>query len=165
LRARGVLALVTRAPSERLAGVAAAVTLDGPAPAVDARLRDPAVWRAFPGWAKVRVAPGPTGPGAVVEDDLPLVDCDATWTAVGGAEARWVATAGATRGARLGWTVGPGPGGTTAVAALSLYPRIETTGRVGRNFVSADPLLEHGLALALAFADVAGVKAALVTPR
>ncbi len=166
LRARGVVALVARAPSERLAGVATAITVGAPAPAVDARLRDPAVWRAFPGWAKVlRVTPGPAGPGAVVEDDLPLVDCDATWTALAGDGPRWVATAGATHGARLGWTVGPAAGGTAAVAALSLYPRLEATGSVGRNFVSAEPLLEQGLALALAFADVAGVKAALLTPR
>ncbi len=166
LRARGVVALVARAPTERLAGVATAITLGAPAPAVEARLRDPAVWRAFPGWAKVlRITPGPAGPGAVVEDDLPLVDCDATWTAVAGVGPRWVATAGATRGARLGWTVGPAAGGTAAVAALSLYPRLEATGSVGRRFVSAEPLLEQGLALALAFADVAGVKAAPLTPR
>jgi hypothetical protein len=84
---------------------------------------------------------------------------------VAGDRPRWVATAGATHGARLGWTVGPTPGGASAVAALSLYPRLEATGTVGRRFVSAEPLLEQGLALALAFADVAGLKAALVTPR
>jgi len=166
LRARGVLALVARAASERLAGVAAAITVATPATAVAARFGDPAIWRAFPGWTTVQVAPGPVGPVAVVKDDLPLVDCDATWTAVGARDgSRWVATAGATRGARLGWNVGPGPGGAAAVAVLSLYPRIETTGSVGRRFVSAEPLLEPGLALALAFADVAGVKAALVTPK
>jgi hypothetical protein len=163
LRARGVLALVARAPTERLAGVAAAITVGAPAPTVAVRFRDPALWRAFPGLATVRVEPGPAGPGAVVEDDLPLVDCDATWTAVARDDPRWVATKGATLGARLGWTVRPTPG--ASVAALSLYPRIETTGTAGRRFVSAEPLLEHGLALALAFADVAGVKAALVTPR
>jgi hypothetical protein len=165
LRARGVLALVARAPTDRLAGVAAAIAVAAPAAAVAVRFRDPGVWRAFPGLRAVRVAPGPASPGAVVEDDLPLVDFDATWTAVAGDAPRWVATDGATRGARLGWTVGPGPRGATAVAALSLYPRIETTGSVGRKFLSAEPLLEHGLALALAFADAAGVKTALVTPR
>jgi hypothetical protein len=166
LRAHGVVALVARAPTERLAGVAAAVTIGAPATALATRLRDPAVWRAFPGWAKVvRVTPGPAGPGAVVEDDLPLVDCDATWTAVAADGPRWVATAGATRGARLGWTVGPAPENAAAIAALSLYPRLEATGSVGRRFVEAEPLLEQGLALALAFADVAGVKAALITPR
>ncbi|HEY6478099.1 MAG TPA: hypothetical protein VI456_16090, partial [Polyangia bacterium] len=148
------------------AGVAAAIATGAPAPALAVRLRDPAVWRAFPGWAKVvRVTPGPAGPGAVVEDDLPLIDCDATWTAVPGDGPRWVATAGATRGARLGWTVVPAPDGATAIAALSLYPRLEATGSVARRFVAAEPLLEQGLALALAFADVAGVQAALVTPR
>jgi hypothetical protein len=165
LRGRGVLALVARAPTERLAGVAVAITVGVPPAALAARLRDPASWRAFPGWATVRIAPGPAGPGAVVEDDLPLVDLDATWTAVGGVGPRWVATAGATRGARLGWTVGPESRGAAAIAALSLYPRIEATGSVGRKFVSAEPLLEHGLALALAFADASGLKAAFVTPR
>jgi carbon monoxide dehydrogenase subunit G len=163
LRARGVVALVARTASGRLGGVAAAVTLNAPPDKVGARLRDPAVWRAFPGWKTVRVQAGPSGPGAAVEDDLPLVDCDDTWVAQPGPEARWIAVAGATRGARLGWSVAPGPGGTATIAALTLYPRLELTGSMGRKFIAAEPLLEEGLALALAFADVAGVKAAFVT--
>ncbi|HXT95189.1 MAG TPA: hypothetical protein VN853_02745 [Polyangia bacterium] len=163
LRARGVVALVTRTASDRLGGVAAAVTLGAPADRVGARLRDPALWRAFPGWKTVRVQPGTYGLGAAVEDDLPLVDCDDAWVAQPGAEARWIAAAGATRGARLGWSVAPGPGGGTTIAALTLYPRLELTGSIGRKFIAAEPLLEEGLALALAFADVAGVKAAFVT--
>ncbi len=161
LRARGVVALVARAPTDRLAGVAAAVTLKTPAPAVAAVLRDPASWRAFPGWETVRVRPGPNGPGAEVKDNLPLVDCDATWTAEPGTAPRWVATAGATRGARLGWDVVPDAAGS--IATLTLYPRLEATGTVGRKFIAAEPLLEEGLSLALAFADAAGLKAALVT--
>src|SRR6185312_6205702 len=98
LRARGVVALVTRTASDRLGGVAAAVTLGAPADRVGARLRDPALWRAFPGWKTVRVQPGTYGLGASVEDDLPLVDCDDAWVAQPGAEARWIAAAGATRG-------------------------------------------------------------------
>ena len=103
LRARGVVALVARAPDQHLAGIAAAVGLNAPAVAVDARLRDPRSWLGFPGLAKVRVHPGPNGPGADVEDNLPLVDCDASWTAQPGPTPRWIATAGATRGAHLGW--------------------------------------------------------------
>lgn len=166
LRARGALAVLARTPADRLGGVAVAVTLGAPPEAVAARLRDPASWRAFPGWKTIRARPGPNGPGAEVEDGLPLVDCDAIWLAEPGAEPRWVAAAGATRGARLGWTFTPAPGPAGAswtAAALSLYPRLEQTGSVGRRFVTAEPLLEEGLALGLALADVAGVKATFVT--
>jgi hypothetical protein len=162
LRVRGVVALVARAPAEHLAGVAAAVTLNAPGPAVEARLRDPRSWLAFPGLAKVRIRPGPNGPGADVEDDLPLVDCDATWTAEPGPAPRWVASAGATRGAHLGWDIYPG---ASTIAALTLYPRIEATGSIARRFIAAEPLLEEGLSLALAFVDVAAIKAATVTSR
>lgn len=169
LRARGVVALVARTPGDHLAGVAAAITLNAPAPAVAATLRAPTSWRAFPGWEKVQDRPGPNGPGAEVRDNLPLVDFDASWTAQPGPAARWVATAGATRGARLGWDVyssAASTGGAAgAIAALTLYPRLETTGSIARRFIAAEPLLEEGLALALAFVDAAGVKAALVAPR
>jgi hypothetical protein len=160
LRARGVVALVARAADQHLAGIAAAVGLNAPAVAVDARLRDPRSWLGFPGLAKVRVHPGPNGPGADVEDDLPLVDCDASWTAQPGPTPRWIATAGATRGARLGWSV---YSGAATIAVLSLYPRVEATGSIARRFIAAEPLLEEGLSLALAFVDVAGVKVNLPT--
>jgi len=168
LRARGVVALVARAPAEHLAGVAAAVTLNATAaaPAVGATLHNPLSWRAFPGWKTIQLRPGPRGPGAEVQDDLPLIDFDASWTAEPGPAARWVATAGATRGARLGWDVYPSAGGAGgSIAALTLYPRLETTGSIARRFIVAEPLLEEGLSLALAFVDAAAVKAALLTPR
>ncbi len=169
LRARGVVALVARTPNDHLAGVAAAVTLHAPPSNVSVALRAPTSWRAFPGWKTIHLRPGPNGPGAEVEDDLPLVDCDASWTAQPGGGARWVATAGATRGARLGWDVYPSAGGARgaagAIAALSLYPRLEATGSIARRFLAAEPLLEEGLSLALAFVDAAGMKAALLTPR
>ena len=169
LRTRGVVALVARAPAEHLAGVAAAITLNASAPAVAATLHAPTSWRAFPGWETIQVRPGPNGPGADVKDNLPLVDCDASWTALPGTAPRWIATAGATRGARLGWDVYPSRGSAGgadgAIAALTLYPRLEATGSIARRFIAAEPLLEEGLSLALAFVDVAGVKAALLTPH
>jgi hypothetical protein len=163
LRARGVVALVARTADEHLAGVAAAVALNAPAPSVSATLRSPTSWHAFPGWETVHVRPGPNGPGADVRDNLPLVDLDASWTAQSGPAARWLATAGATRGARLGWDVFSSAAGS--IAALTLYPRLETTGSIARRFIAAEPLLEEGLSLALAFVDAAGVKAMLRTPR
>ncbi len=159
LRAHGVLAMVARHPNERLAGVVASVTLDAPAASVEGALRDPRTWRAFPGWTNVALVPGAAGPGGRVEDNLPLLDLDATYAAVG--PMRWTAIDGDTRGARLGWAVAP-DGERRAAAALSLYPRLENTGSVARRFLTAEPLLESGLALALSFADIASVKAALV---
>jgi hypothetical protein len=160
LRARGALALVARQPSHRLGGVAVTFPIAQPAPAIAGRLQDPATWRAFPGWKSVEPHPGPHGAGAVVEDSLPLADFDATWTADAGGPLRWTVTEGDTSGARLGWSVQPGPDGN-ALATLLLYPRLETTGRVARRAIASEPLLELGLALGLAFADAAGAKAAL----
>jgi len=162
LRAAGVVALVARRPDERLAGVAAAIAVDAPAASIDPTLRDPRSWRAFPGWKTVQLVPGAGGPGGRVEDDLPLLELDATYAADG--PARWTAVDGPTRGARLGWTVAP-DGDRRAVAVLSLFPRLEATGSIARRFMAAEPLLESGLALALAFADVASVKVALARAR
>ncbi len=90
------------------------------------------------------------------------MDLEAAYAAVDqpGNDARWVAVDGATRGARLGWTV-LGAGGRGSLAALSLYPRLEATGSIPRRFLQAEPLLEPGMALALTFADIASLGAAL----
>lgn len=165
LRARGVVAFVSRTGTGRLAGVAAAVTIKKPAPAVAGRLRDPGSWKAFPGWTKIRILPGPNGPGAEIGDSLPLADFDSTWTAEPGLASRWTATDGVVRGARLGWDVyampGGKPGSNATVAALLLYPRIELTGRIARRSIASEPLLEHGLAIALAFANATAMQTAL----
>ncbi len=158
-RAAGVVALVARRPDERLAGVAAADDLPRTRPVLEPMLHDPRTWRAFPGLHKVEVVPTGRGPRVHVEDDLPLVDLEATYASVG-AQPRWMAIDGETQGARLGWTV-LGAGGRGTLAALSLYPRLETSGSIPRRFLQAEPLLEHGLAMALAFVDVASLRAAL----
>ncbi len=157
-RAAGVVAFVARRSDVRLGGVAAAVTVRSAVPALEQALGDPRSWRAFPGWRKVDLVPGARGPGARVEDNLPLMDFDATWAADG--PLRWTAVDGATRGARLGWSVRAGDG-QGATATLLLYPRVEKTGSIARRFVAAEPLLESGLALAVAFADVASLRASL----
>lgn len=164
LRARGAVALVARLPTQRLGGVAVALPIAQPAPALAGQLRNPLSWRAFPGWSSVIPRPGAHGPDAVVEDSLPLADFDATWTAEPGGLLRWTVTDGDTRGARLGWVAQPLSDGN-ALATLTLYPRLETSGRVARRAIASEPLMEHGLALGLAFADVAGVKTAIDNKR
>lgn len=162
LRAHGAVALVGRLPgTQRLAGVAVAMESAEPAAKLAAYLRDPRSWLALPVCSEVRVNPGPNGPGAESEDSVPFADFAATWAAEKEPTARWTATDGAIRGARLGWEVFPPERGGRTIATLLLYPRIEATGMIGRKAVASEPLLEHGTALALAFADVAGMKTAL----
>ncbi len=151
LAARGAAALVRVAPTGRLAAVSVGVATRGPGPALAARLADPRGWRAFPGWKKIVPMP-PVGGGPatiVVEDSIPFVDLDATWRPLPGTPTRaWTAIEGAARGAWFAWDVGPAGG-----AALTMAPRLEQTGSIPRRFIEAEPLLEHGLALALVFVD------------
>jgi hypothetical protein len=169
LRAHGAVALVGRTWSQRLAGVAVATTLDVPAPSALGRLRDPASWHAFPGWRTIKPVAGPNGVGAEVEDNLPFVDLEATWIAEPGSSPRWTATDGVITGARLGWEVYPidprANAGAPTLMTLLMYPRLETTGRLARKAIASEPLLEHGLAVAVAFADVTAMKTALEAHR
>jgi len=165
LRAHGAVALIGRTWSQRLAGVAVATTLGVPAPNALGRLRDPESWHAFPGWRTIKPRPGPNGVGAEVEDNLPFVDLEATWAAEPGNPLRWTATDGVITGARLGWEIYPidprANAGAQSLMALMMYPRLETTGRLARKAIASEPLLEHGLAAAVAFADLTAMKAAL----
>jgi len=165
LRAHGAVALVARTWSQRLAGVAVATTVGVPTPRALGRLRDPKSWHAFPGWSTIRPRAGPNGIGAEVEDSLPFVDLEATWMPEPGNELRWTATDGVITGARLGWEVYPidprANAGAPTLMALMMYPRLETTGRLARKAIASEPLLEHGLAVAVAFADLTAMKSAL----
>jgi hypothetical protein len=169
LRAHGAVALVARTWSQRLAGVAVATTLGLPAPSALGRLRDPESWHAFPGWSTVEPRVGPNGMGAKVEDSLPFVDLEATWIAEPGNPLRWTATEGVITGARLGWEIYPidprANAGAPTLMALMMYPRLETTGRLARKAIASEPLLEHGLAVAVAFADLTAMKTALESAR
>jgi len=169
LRAHGAVALVGRTWSQRLAGVAVATTVGVPAPNALGRLRDPESWHAFPGWQTITPHAGPNGMGAAVEDNLPFVDLEATWIAEPGSSPRWTATDGVTTGARLGWEVYPidprANAGAPTLMALLMYPRLETTGRLARKAIASEPLLEHGLAVAVAFADLTAMKTALEAHR
>ena len=154
LAARGAVAVVNVAPTGRLASAAVAVATSEPATALAARLADPRSWRAFPGWRHIQpMPPSATSPATViVEDAIPFVDFDATWRAEPAPRARWwTAIEGAARGAWFGWEVAPSARPTEAVLAMS--PRLTAMGSIPRRFVEAEPLLEHGLTLALAFVD------------
>jgi hypothetical protein len=167
------LGLVKRAPSGRLSMVSIAVATRLPAATAGAALGAPESWRAFPGWKhveRVAAAPGTSeGRASVsavdvdVRDNFPFVDFDARWRLWPGPPARAQAISGDGRGAIFGWDVlGTTPPRMPASAAvLSMYPRIEALGYVPRKFIAAEPLLEHGLALALAYADALAARDAV----
>jgi hypothetical protein len=158
LAARGAAALVGVTPAGRLAAVSIAVTARDAPDAAAARLADTRSWRAFPGWRSVAPLPrqGTEPPRVIVEDGIPLVDFDATWQAEAVPRPRWwSAVEGAARGAWFGWQVFPAPAPAPALAVLTMYPRLEATGTIPRKFIEAEPLLEHGMSLALVFVNAA----------
>ncbi len=164
LRKRGAVAAVRPSTATgRLATttVAAPISLD--AAELLARLATPDSWLALPGWHRVKPL---AGDRVAVKDNLPLVDFDTVWQLsrdrAAGFTAR--ATDGATRGALFAWDVRPAPatdGARGSVAIFSLYPRLDTAGYVPRKFIAAEPLLEHGMALALAYVDAMSMARAL----
>ena len=166
LRAHGAVALVARTWSQRLAGVAVATTLGVPAPNALGRLRDPQSWHAFPGWTHDQAARRAQrrrrrGRGQ---------PCRSSTSRRRGSPSREPRRAGprptaSPPGARLGWEVYPldprANAGAPTLMALMMYPRLETTGRLARKAIASEPLLEHGLAVAVAFADLTAMKTAL----
>jgi hypothetical protein len=165
-RARGAVAALRRARDGHLAAVSVAVPIALDADPLAARLTAPESWRAFPGWHRAEPL---AGDRIAIDDNLPLVDFDAVWQLARDRARGFTATVadGATRGAMFAWDVAPartGHGaGNRSVAVLSLYPRLETSGYVPRKFIAAEPLLEHGMSLALGYADAMSMARALAT--
>jgi len=165
-RARGAVAAVRRAPAGHLAAVSVAVPIALDADALAARLAAPASWLAFPGWHREKAL---AGDRVAIDDNLPLCDFDAVWQLARDRARGFTATVadGATHGAMFAWDVAPARAGGAgrSVAVLSLYPRLETSGYVPRKFIAAEPLLEHGMSLAVGYADAMSVARALATTR
>jgi hypothetical protein len=163
-RGRGAVAAVRRAAGGHLAAVSVAVPIALAAGALAARLAAPESWLAFPGWHREKPL---AGDRIAIDDNLPLVDFDATWQLARDRALGFTATVadGATRGALLAWDVAPARAGgaNRSVAVLSLYPRLETSGYVPRKFIAAEPLLEHGMSLAVGYADAMSMARALTT--
>jgi hypothetical protein len=132
-------------------------------------LADPQRWRALPGWSEVKVlATGGRGGRTAtwdVDSQLPFVDFSALWSVHLGPALRAVAIGGDGRGAILGWDVWHRPGRGGAIAVFSLHPRLEKAGYIPRKFIEAEPLLEQGLSLALAYVDAVSLVRAIPGAR
>ncbi|HXU81804.1 MAG TPA: hypothetical protein VN914_10435 [Polyangia bacterium] len=156
------MAAVRPRPDGRLDRIEVAALARFPAAAVQKALGEGTRWQALPGWHKVMPRPGPP-PTTLWEVDsrFPFVDFDAVWSIRPGPPLRGQVVGGDARGAVLGWDVVDGGAPQTAVAVLSLHPRLETSGYIPRKFIEAEPLLEHGLALGVAYVDAVSLLRAL----
>jgi hypothetical protein len=154
------LATVQVRPDGRLHGVTLAVATDANPSRLQAHLATPGAWRALPGWRSVDVRGSGQELRWEVDSTMPFVDFDAIWAVAPGPPLRARAVADDWTGAALRWDVAPAPGGR-AVAALSLHGRVENTGYLPRRLMDAEPLLEHGLSLGLAYVVVLALVRAL----
>jgi hypothetical protein len=162
LPAGQAVAAVHSKASGRLERVEVAVTARFTAQSVRRALTEAPRWQALPGWHAVKLLPAtPPEMSWEVDSRFPFVDFDGVWSIQPGPPLRGQVVSGDARGARLGWDVLDGPAPNTAVAVFSLYPRLETSGYVPRKFIQAEPLLEHGLSLGVAYVDALSLVRAL----
>jgi hypothetical protein len=177
----GTWAAIERAPNGRLVVVRVARQSSLPAAELLHALATQRGLSSLVGWSKLRVT-STTADHALVEvkEDIPLVDLGADWRITYGPPLAADAVAGAIAGA--GWRfstpaqdvkdvpsapssaagIGGAQAGATkagranagSVVVFSLAPRLEAAGWVPRRFIEAEPFLEHGLALALAYVDL-----------
>jgi hypothetical protein len=61
----------------------------------------------------------------------------------------------------MGWDVARGRDGSSSIAVFSCHPRLDATGSMPRRLIAAEPLLEHGLAVGLAYVDAVALAPAL----
>jgi hypothetical protein len=157
------VAAVRSRSNGRLERVEVATLARHGAPVVRRALAESQRWRALPGWHRVHESPGKPPPAVswVVDSRFPFVDFDATWWIDPGPPLRGQVVDGDARGAVVGWDVVDGPAPHTAVAVVSLHPRLEAAGYIPRKFIEAEPLLEHGLSLGLTYVDALSLVSAL----
>jgi hypothetical protein len=158
------LVAVRNRPDGRLRVVEVGVLSTLSPAAVQAGLREPGRWQALPGWGEV-TAGAATPAGLVpwtVDASMPFVDFDSRWLVRPWAPFRASIQGGDWRGAVMGWDVAPaGAAPAGAAAVLSLHPRVENTGYLPRKLIAAEPLLEQGLAVGLAYVDAVSLLRAL----
>jgi hypothetical protein len=154
-------ARVTSGPGGRLDRVEVAVPLLASAASTAAtRILDPALWRALPGWKRITpvAAKPPAPPQWQVGGGIVVVDFDANWSILAEHPFRAEARTGDWTGAMMGVDIVAGP---PARLLFTSHPRIDRTGYVPRRLITAEPLLEHGLALGLTFVDAQALTRAI----
>lgn len=169
LKVPGPLGIVVRQPNGRLDHVEIALPAGRPASSLIALLADPLRWRALPGWKRISAstpvaakAPQarPYAQRWMVDATFPFLDFDAQWDVSVAHTVNAVAVEGDAKGALWSWhVIAADP--HNSVAVFSSYPRIDRLGYMPRKFIEKEPLLEQGLALALAYVNAASLVTAI----
>lgn len=154
-----VFAAVYRRADGRLARVEVAVPVASAPEDASGKSLYPEAFRGLPGWKKVTPVGNQPGEcrerGAmcwVVEGNLPMFAIGGTWR-VWPQPWRARMVAGDAKGAVLGLDFLPGRGKARTTLVVSQHPRIDQTGFLARKLIAAEPLLEHGLSLALTIVE------------
>jgi len=114
-------------------------------------------WQVLPGWKRITASPwaGTEEAGLAqrwsIHASFPFVSFDGSWDIGLGKTLRGVCTAGEGKGAVLGWDAVAVDDGS--FAAFTMHPRLDRLGYLPRKFIEAEPLLEHGLSMGLAYVD------------
>jgi predicted methyltransferase len=122
-----------------------------------AHLGDAQNWKSVPGWKRITTSPKVATDGVGVAQrwsigaSFPFVSFDGTWDVAHGKTLRAVSSAGEGKGAVWGWDAVPS--GDGSFVAFSMHPRLDRLGYLPRKFIEAEPLLEHGLSMGLAYVD------------
>ena len=162
-----VLAAVRSRADGRLARVEVAVPLGAAPEDASGKSLHPESFRELPGWKKVT----PSGvcfeeckePAATcwtVETNFPFFTLGGTWRL---SPQPWRArmVAGETKGAVLGLDFVPGQTRGRSTLVVSQHPRLDQAGYFPRKLIAAEPLLEHGMALALTIVEAVSLAPAL----
>jgi hypothetical protein len=164
---RRALGLVLSRTDGRLDRILVAATARHPPDRIASALGIMENWRALPGWRRITKAEMADGSRTLawqVDSNLTAVDFDAIWEVTPGPPFR-ARSSGDWEGAALGWDLFPGARPRDAAAAstalFSIHPRLDKAGYVPRKFIEAEPLLEHGLALGVAYVDALSLLRAL----
>jgi len=121
------------------------------------------VLRSFTGWSEITAARSNASEAEIeVEDHIPFVDFSARWRLSFGTNLEARALRGAVKGAEWSWSA---TSSVPSTVVFSSYPRLERSGWAPRRFIEAEPLLEHGLALALGYVNMMAVEQAAASHR
>jgi hypothetical protein len=167
-----VLAAVRSRDDGRLLRVEVTVHVAAPAAALPNRIIRPEVFRALPGWRKITPVSGNPGECKIDEcKDISAlcwnVDTNLPFFSLDGISKIWPrpwrarAVDGDGKGALMALDILPGKLPNRAIVVLSQHPRIDKAGYVARKLIAAEPLLEHGLTLALTLVDAVALGSAL----
>jgi len=161
------LALVISAPTGRLQTAQIALRVPQPAAELRANLLKPELWQAVPGWDRIR--PSETRRGLrslrvrwAVDGGFPFISVQGIWDIVSGKNIWARMDEGDRSGALWAWHFGapvaalsaeeasetPAEEPSGCFAVYSTHPNLHRAGYLPRKFIEAEPLLEHGMALA-----------------